>query len=197
MCVTPGWAQVTEQPLDEEKWKELTDDLTYRHDSLSAQQFQAPRGTQIHSGFVKYLLIGAVIALLIFLVLRFVTPDLFKSRLSRKPVSKATPVEAMTRDELDDALREALHDRNWRLALRIYYLIVIRELASKRFITWHLDKTNNQYLREMSGHPLAQTFRSSTRTYERVWFGEEAVDAQRFDMLEGEFKVLIDSIQRK
>jgi hypothetical protein len=198
----PGQKRIKEQPLDEQRWEDLTEDLDYREerDSVATKTRTSwgPKGTQIDSGFVKFLLIGLVIALLTFLILRLATPDLFKRKQAVKSSRHSTHnIAELEVDELDQALKDALRSGDLRLAVRIYYLIVIRELAAHRIINWHLEKTNNQYVVEMTGHPLIKPFSASTRAYERVWFGEEDLNPTGFSTLEAELKHLITQIRTK
>jgi len=98
--------------------------------------------------------------------------------------------------DLDRFLREALAQGNFTLAIRLYYLQIIKELSEKNAIRWSREKTNRDYLREMRGHPLAESFRETTRTYEFVWYGNQALDAQGYARLEPQFKNLLARIGR-
>jgi hypothetical protein len=91
--------------------------------------------------------------------------------------------------DLDRFLREALARKDYSQAIRIYYLQHIKHLSDAGAIHWSKEKTNRDYLREMSAHPQGETFRSLTRHYERIWYGNVTLDAARFAELEALFKV--------
>jgi hypothetical protein len=85
-------------------------------------------------------------------------------------------------DETDLApfLQAALNAQNYALAIRLYYLQIIKNLAAGGLIRWSKEKTNRDYLHEMRAHRLCNEFRRLTANYERVWYGNQAPDAQAF-----------------
>lgn len=191
--------QIQERPLDEDAWRKLTEDLDYGEEEESSKitpTQRGPRGTQINSGFVQYLLIAVVLLALVFLILRFVSPDLLRREKRQKQRIDTRAVETLDPDELREALRLALDSGDLRLAVRIWYLIIIRELSARRLIRWNIEKTNNQYLAEMGNHALLPEFRKTTKAYERVWFGEETIGPQRYRALENDFNQLVERIAR-
>lgn len=96
--------------------------------------------------------------------------------------------------DLERFLREALAASNWTLALRLYFLQVIKQLSVKEAIVWSKEKTNRDYLREMRTHPLHAEFRDATHQYEQVWYGNQPLSAEAFTRLEPEFKRLLAEI---
>lgn len=96
--------------------------------------------------------------------------------------------------DLDRFLREALAQRNYPLAVRIYFLQIIKDLSQKGAIRWSKEKTNRDYLREMYGHTLAQPFREATRAFEYTWYGNTPLSETEFKRLEPAFKSLLARI---
>lgn len=96
--------------------------------------------------------------------------------------------------DLDRFLREALAAGNYPLAIRLYYLQVIKQLSETGAIRWSREKTNRDYLRETRMHRSADAFRKVTRVYERVWYGNQVLDAAAYEQLEPDFKNLLGSI---
>lgn len=92
--------------------------------------------------------------------------------------------------DLERFLREALAQGQYALAVRLYYLQIIKDLAAKNAIRWSREKTNRDYQREMRNHRLAEPFRLATLRYEEVWYGNQALDEGAFGRLEPEFKQL-------
>lgn len=93
--------------------------------------------------------------------------------------------------DLDRFLREALAQGNYALAVRLYYLQIIKNLSEQNAIKWSREKTNRDYLREMRGHRLAEPFREVTRIYERVWYGNQTLTAGEYAALEPRLKGII------
>lgn len=94
----------------------------------------------------------------------------------------------MHETDLDRFLREALEQKNYPLALRLCYLQVIKNLSKKNAIRWSREKTNRDYLREMSKHPLSNQFREATHIYERVWYGNQSLSEGEYAALEPKLK---------
>lgn len=93
--------------------------------------------------------------------------------------------------DLERFLREALEAGNFPLAIRLYYLQVIKRLSETGAIRWSREKTNRDYLRETRNHRSAEAFRATTRIYERVWYGNQSLDAPAYQQLEPSFKTLL------
>ncbi len=93
--------------------------------------------------------------------------------------------------DLDHFLREALAAGNYALAIRLYYLQVIKHFSETGAIRWSREKTNRDYLRETRNHRSADAFRVATRIYERVWYGNQPVDEAYYRHLEPSFRALL------
>ena len=98
--------------------------------------------------------------------------------------------------DLDRFLREALAAGNYPLAIRLYYLQVIKQLSESGAIRWSREKTNRDYLRETRAHRSAAEFRATTRIYERVWYGNQQLDEPAYQKLEPEFKNLLTMVEK-
>ncbi len=96
--------------------------------------------------------------------------------------------------DLDRFLREALEQKNYPLAIRLYFLQIIKDLSQNGSIRWSKEKTNRDYLREMKPHPLSAPFQKTTTTFEQVWYGNAPVTQSDFEHLEPEFKELLRKI---
>jgi hypothetical protein len=98
--------------------------------------------------------------------------------------------------DLERALRLALEAQDYRLAIRIYYLTIIKELSLKDMIKWKRDKTNGQYVREMLEKPEGTAFRSLTVSFERAWYSNETIMLKHFEALNPQFQSFISAIKK-
>lgn len=96
--------------------------------------------------------------------------------------------------DLDQFLQAALADKNYALAIRLYYLQMIKSLASRNDIQWSREKTNKDYLREMREHRLSTEFQRLTAQYERVWYGDQRPDAAAFATMEPTYRKFLQQI---
>lgn len=124
----------------------------------------------------KYGIYAFLVAALVFVVLKLMQVDLTRA-FGRAPRRAALSYDAETEDlhglDLDTLLTQAEDARNYRLAVRLGYLRVLRQLSDKGFIRWQPDKTNHDYLYDLPTGPLPEAFRELTRQFEYVWYGEQ------------------------
>ncbi|ATL46410.1 hypothetical protein COR50_04035 [Chitinophaga caeni] len=90
----------------------------------------------------------------------------------------------------DAAMKEA----HWAEAVRYLYLYTLQVLASSQKLILHKDKTNRDYVNELSGTELQMPFLALTRQYEITWFGKKNVDEARFSDIRFSFQSFLKSI---
>lgn len=139
-----------------------------------------------------------VLALLVFLIIK---SGLFNTNASiNQTVTSAKLLENIEdnlhESDLERALRLALDAQDYRLAIRIYYLTIIKELSLKDFIKWKRDKTNGQYVREMLDKPGGNAFRALTISFERAWYSNETIMLSHYEALNPQFQSFINSIKK-
>ena len=136
-----------------------------------------------YQGFWKWVLYALFIGAAVFIVLKLLQVDLTAAfgRSPRRRASLDYDTAAENIHELDFAtrLREAEDTGNYRLALRLGYLELLKKLTDQGLIDWQPDKTNHAYLRELAeSRPAARApFGELTRQFEYVWYGELALPA--------------------
>jgi hypothetical protein len=96
--------------------------------------------------------------------------------------------------DMDNLIAQALRDNNYRLAVRYQYLKNLHKLAEKGFVQYAVDKTNYQYVSELTNAGLRNEFAGITLNYEYVWYGEFEIDAIIYRKLETGFTNLYNKI---
>ena len=134
-----------------------------------------------YNHFWRWIFYGLFVVAGVFVVLRLLEID-FTAMLGRSPRRTALAYDTMAENihEVDFATRlaEAEAAGNWRLAVRLGYLQLLKSLADGGLINWQPDKTNHAYLAELPATgPLRGAFREATRQFEYVWYGELALTA--------------------
>jgi len=92
--------------------------------------------------------------------------------------------------DFDQLLKEALQQKNYRLAVRYQYLKVLKLLSTKKIIEWHFEKTNQDYYQEIQPENLREGFQKVSYLYDYVWYGEFAIDESGYQRAENLFKEL-------
>jgi hypothetical protein len=93
--------------------------------------------------------------------------------------------------EIDKAVR----DKDFRLATRLMFLRLLKQLADKNIIHYKQDRTNLEYLQQLYSTNYYKDFFQATRNYEYSWYGKFPVSEEAFNKIRSEFdrfdKVLI------
>lgn len=82
--------------------------------------------------------------------------------------------------ETDNALKE----NNYRLAIRLQYLYLLKFLSDKQLINWRAGKTNDEYVKEISmqgNASLYNYFKEISRLFDYMWYGETKAGKEDYD----------------
>ncbi len=161
---------------------------------------------QFDSGFKKnlaqlllfLLLIGLVVTLLWFVLGagRFVENKTL-SKHEKLAVSVDEIEQNLERHDPTDLITQAVNSEDYRLAVRLYYLKIIRQLSLNGHIVWERRKTNKTYLKELQEAKLKMPFQTATRIFDRVWYGNRTIQQIDFQELEPQFKALLNAISKR
>jgi hypothetical protein len=193
--------EASSEQFNRKRWQTMIEKTDYfKPEKENKDIVNTKQINEINLGSLKYVMIGLAIALIVLVLLRIFAADLFRKKVitKNKPDFNFNDIE----EDLNDAplynlLKEAIENKQYKLAIRIYYLIVLQELNQRNIIQWHKDKTNYQYIRELANHPLSGHFRHLTTVFERIWFGEvEEISDKDFHQLQSGFKNYIQTIQQ-
>jgi len=82
---------------------------------------------------------------------------------------------------------------NYRLAVRLMFLRLLKNLSDKNIIQYKADNTNLDYLMQMRAGSMYGEFFRLTRNYEYCWYGQFQIDKGKFEVIKKDF----DSFDRK
>ncbi len=91
-------------------------------------------------------------------------------------------------------IKKAESDNDYRLAIRYYYLLVLKTLTLKKHIKFEDDKTNAEYLNELSEKPFSTTFAYTSYLYNYIWYGKFALDNSQYDKAKHNFTNLLNQV---
>lgn len=98
-------------------------------------------------------------------------------------------------DDLDPIIAQAIRQGNYGLAIRLYYLAILKALSNNNAISWKRDKTNRTYVEEMRNHTFFEPFRNTTRLFERVWYGNMLLQVTDFERIKPDFDQLLRGVK--
>ncbi len=129
------------------------------------------------------LIVGVFLSLVIYYMAE---SGLFRRR--RKIISEdGQPLEEMPEDifainygkEIDKAVTMG----DYRLAVRLQYLRLLKKLTNMNLIRYEQDKTNMDYLMQLHNSAYYHDFFRVTLHYEYSWYGQFAVSAQTYQLI--------------
>lgn len=136
------------------------------------------------------LLITAGLAAITFFVIKVMGMNnggLF-SRNAASELAYTTETEDINRISFDDAIKEAVANMNFRLAIRLLYLQSLKQLSDKGYIQWQFNKSNSDYIKEVSGKSWQSLFKKLTYSFEYTWYGEMNLSNEEFQNLQVQFQ---------
>ena len=102
--------------------------------------------------------------------------------------------ENIHESDLRQYLRQAAGRGDYTLAVRLYYLALLKELSLAKMIRWKKDKTNRDYRAEMRPNALFSEFERLTLVFERVWYGSNAISQAQYEEIAPSFEQLLQKI---
>ena len=139
---------------------------------------------------LPYLIIAGIIAFIIWLF--------FKLNPGAKILkSKETPEVFFTEEEeiiktkdIQLLIQKALEQKDYRLAVRYYYLLILKKLREAHLIEYEFDKTNSDYIAEITSEEMNTNFKKVTTLYDYIWYGSFKVTENDYWIAHGTFNHL-------
>ncbi|TXE09971.1 DUF4129 domain-containing protein [Seonamhaeicola algicola] len=90
---------------------------------------------------------------------------------------------------------EAESNNNYRLAIRFYYLWLLKQLTQAEIIEYDAEKTNSDYQNEITKTNIKKEFTYTSYLYNYIWYGEFNVTATEFDQAKLAFTNFLNSLK--
>jgi hypothetical protein len=83
---------------------------------------------------------------------------------------------------------KAVSAGNYRLAVRLMFLQVLKNLSDKKVIQYKQDRTNFDYLLQVHSTKYYSDFFRLTRNYEYSWYGQFDIEQEKFTIIKNDFE---------
>ncbi|HEX8562869.1 MAG TPA: DUF4129 domain-containing protein [Flavobacterium sp.] len=144
---------------------------------------------------IAILIVLTVIYLIVKAILNKEGKWIFGRNLSKKIVYHDVSEVNLQATDFEMLVTETVASGNLRLAVRYYYLWLLKRLSEKGYIHWDVEKTNSDYLHELQNPALQQEFSYLSYLYNYIWYGEFEVDEETFGKTKKAFEAAIKSIR--
>lgn len=136
---------------------------------------------------VPYIILSVLVILLIRFFLKVNSRNIIYGEQKLSEIKFTDEEQIIKNEDINALIAEAVKQKDYRLAIRYYYLLTIKELSKNNAIEWQQQKTNEDYIKEIKTPILQKQFGEITRIYDYVWYGEFEVDALKFEKIKLDF----------
>ncbi|WP_316632906.1 DUF4129 domain-containing protein [uncultured Flavobacterium sp.] len=90
--------------------------------------------------------------------------------------------------DFEKLIKESINSGEKRIAIRYYYLWLLKVMAQNHYIEWDIEKTNSDYLYELQRPVHKEEFTYLSYLYNYIWYGEFEINETSFSKAENRFK---------
>ncbi|MDZ4679151.1 MAG: DUF4129 domain-containing protein [Saprospiraceae bacterium] len=203
---------VEKRDIDEANWKKAIEGLDYnktikpkKKKETSTKPADAPELPDLSGSgnFFQWLFRGLLLLAGIAIIVLIVMSIIQMNPAPKDVIIRGQTVEGidlqhieenLNTADLDPLIQRAIAQENHTMAVRLYYLAILKKLSQQQLVVWKRDKTNRDYFRELKGSSLQRPFQAVTRDFEWVWYGDGAIGKQDFQRMQGQFQQMLSLI---
>ena len=184
----PGWEEAYSGPdFDYQRPEGEAENYLARFLRWLSHWLEETIGLELSSdalAVLEFVIYAGLGVLALYLVVRYLIHAPFGQLFTREAprMDQVDWVEQeLEQADLDALLESAIDMGDYRLAIRYRYLQYLRHLSRSGRIDYHPEKTNWDYLAEMTDSGLRSVFSKASRIYEYAWYGEQVVDREGYE----------------
>lgn len=150
-------------------------------------------GNSLLTNFINNAVVKIIFWLMLATFIAFVFFRLFRFNIFKRAEQDDAPSEILQGGTLNipefysEQIVDAEKDANFPLAIRYQFVRSLALLNENDIIHFLPEKTNVEYYLEMENNELKSSFRSLSRVYEYVWYGNEKISASQYDSVKQQF----------
>jgi len=144
---------------------------------------------------IACLIVAYVIYLIVKIILNKEGQWVFGKSTTKKIIHDDDIEKNLIHIDFEKLIKETLKEGNNRLAVRYYYLWILKRLSEKNIIEWHAEKTNTDYLYEIQSADLKTDFQYLSYLYNYIWYGEFEMTEHTFLHAKKAFENTIQSLR--
>ncbi len=146
---------------------------------------------------IPYLIILGLIVFVIWLFFKLnIGAKLFKSK-PQPEVFYTDEEEIIKSKNIPELIEKAILEKDFRLAVRYYYLLLLKKLSESEVIAYEFDKTNSDYIKEITQETICVHFIKATTVYDYIWYGNFEVSETDFKKAQNIFNTLENQIPKR
>jgi len=185
---------VEKQNVDSTWWEQKTKSIDYSEEQIDLEEYESRDiPTWFNSSFLKYFALFAISAILLFVLYKlfgkgFLVNDIEENEELSHLLSEEDLDDRFYEMDLESMLSKAISKKEWTLAIRIHFLMVIKSLIESKQIRWHKDLTNRQIALQIKQIERRNDFNDLVNHYEKVWYGDVVIESGYYNKVAPLFK---------
>lgn len=170
----------------------------YKKEDLNQKERDNSDRLSINLGpfaWIFYIAIALAVGFLVYTLFNEGGASLFTLN-KNKPINQHQEITAENIENADihTLIKNAENDNDYRLAIRYYYLLVLKTLSLKNHIKFEDDKTNNEYLNELDNKPFSKDFAYTSYLYNYIWYGEFPLNIDKYNKAKNNFSSFLKQV---
>lgn len=140
--------------------------------------------------FFPYVILIGVIAFVIWLFYKLNPGARILKTRDIPEVFFSEEEEIINAKDIKNLIHKAFVEQNYRLAIRYYYLLILKKLGDAKLIEYEFDKTNTDYISEIKTETIYKDFKKATTIYDYIWYGNFSLSEEDYKIAEITFNHL-------
>ena len=146
------------------------------------------KGGKLGWNIFKMALIIAAIVIIIVLVIKNNLRTVFYGKSTAVAIDFKEFADDINKISFEELIAQAISNKDFRKAVRLHFLKLLKELTEQNIIKWQPNKTNTDYSMELADSKYYKQFNELSFMYEYIWYGDFRLDETNFRSAISKFK---------
>jgi hypothetical protein len=194
---------INKRRLSENEWEKVVGDQRFdekQKEKEGEKKAEMPKGSRPWNSnllrTISFVILILIVLALVLVVLRNIRLD-SKVKKNTLLVQQVEEIDDIEQLETESLMSQALKAKNYRLAIRLVYLDLLKNLHESKIIRWKKDKTNLDYISELSNESFITEFRKITLGYELVWYGEREATENNYLSIKQVYETVYNQLNKQ
>lgn len=179
------------KPRQKSQWDRFKEWLAHFLDGLF--------GNSTGKGFsiATWIIAGTILLVVVYFIVRAIlnNESMWIFGRQRKKIYAEDVIEQNIHEmDFSKLVNDTKATGDYRLAVRYYYLWVLKRMSLREIIDWHWQKTNSDYLYEIADKNIRKDFEYLSYLYDYSWYGEFPLDEAAFIKAEKAFQKTLNTL---
>ena len=173
--------------------------LAPQKNKVKTEQTKPPQKTIFEQQWFRTLIWTLIIAAFVMVLIWYLASsniNLFKRPSAViYPEEGALNIEDIFAVDYEAEIKKAVDTQNYRLAIRLLYLRTLKDLSDHNIIDYKHERTNSDYLFQLTNSGYYKDFFRLTRDFEYTWYGKFDLSPEAYGMIQQDFSSFKQRIQ--